>query len=166
MLNSDAKLSASEESRLKKLERNRKSAKMSRARRKDYQGELEQQLEILREENLKLRLLNQSYAERKRRSALSNLNQVNDSLSGRQELYEFLEQKLKSKTTDQEIGQIVTQLKERIVIWSDQRKELIDKMFQSLIDLSFPSYLKYLFWESTQPEGLFQTPAKRGPGRS
>jgi hypothetical protein len=48
------------------LEKNRIAAKESRGRKKHYLEELYKQLEELRAENLRLRTINQNYAERER----------------------------------------------------------------------------------------------------
>ena len=48
----------------------------------------------MRGENLRLRTLNQNYAERQRLSVLQNFSSIDEFLSGRQELYNVLEEKL------------------------------------------------------------------------
>jgi len=85
-------------SKKRRLEKNRISAKQSRVRKKHYQEELERQLDVLRAENLRLRTLNQNYAERQRLSVLQNFQSIDEFLSGRQELYKVLEEKLENKS--------------------------------------------------------------------
>lgn len=69
----------------------------------------------MRAENLRLRTLNQNYAERQRLSVLQNFHSIDEFLSGRQELYSVLEELLQNKetTSDQQIAQIISLLKER-----------------------------------------------------
>lgn len=92
------KRNKSELSKKRRLEKNRISAKQSRVRKKHYQEELERQLDLLRAENLRLRTLNQNYAERQRLSVLQNFQSIDEFLSGRQELYKVLEEKLENKS--------------------------------------------------------------------
>lgn len=93
---------------------------------------------------------------------LQNFQSIDEFLSGRQELYKVLEQKLENKgfTTPAEIQQIIGLLNERTGAYGTQRKHLLNNLFKAIIDLSFPNFLKYLFWETTQTEGIFSGPRR------
>ena len=63
----------------------------------------------------------------------------------------MLEQKLDNseEPSEAEIKQIIGVLRERTGAYGTQRKHLINNLFKAIIELSFPNFLKYLFWEST-----------------
>jgi hypothetical protein len=38
-----------------------------------------------------------------------------------------------------------------------ERKNLINNLFKSIIDLSVPNLIKYLFWAADSSQGIFET---------
>jgi hypothetical protein len=71
-----------------------------------------------------------------------------------------IEDKLKNKdiANQAEMDLIVSLLKERTKKTSTNRELFINSLFKALLDASFPSHLKCLFRESTQPDGMFTGP--------
>ena len=57
--------------------------------------------------------------------------------------------------SEQEIKTIIECLRERSGTYGVKRKELINNLFKGIVDLSFPHFVKYLFWGSTNNLGLF-----------
>lgn len=72
----------------------------------------------------------------------------------------MIEDKLKNKdiANQAELELIVSLLKERTKTAATHREHLINSLFKALLDASFPSHLKCLFRESTQPDGMFTGP--------
>lgn len=86
---------------------------------------------------------------------MSNITRLDDYLSGRQELYERLHSTISDGASQQEIKTIIECLRERSGTYGVQRKELINNLFKGIVELSFPHFVKYLFWGSTNNKGLF-----------
>ena len=79
-------------------------------------------------------------------------------MSGRQELYEKLEKMMDSPSRSQhEVKTIIECLQSRTGAYGHQRKDLINNLFKGIVDLSFPQFVKYLFWGATYNLGLFSS---------
>jgi hypothetical protein len=50
---------------------------------------------------------------------------------------------------------IIECLKMRTGAYGIQRKQLINNLFKGIVDLSFPNFVKYLFWGSANNKGIF-----------
>lgn len=107
-------------------------------------------------ENIRLRTQNQNLKERQKIAFLSNMSQIDEFLSGRHELYEQLRKQVERGATNEEINNIISCLRQRSGTYGVQRKELIDNLFKGIVDLSFPQFVKYLFWGSSNNKGLFE----------
>ena len=51
---------------------------------------------------------------------------------------------------------IIQCLKSRTGAYGEQRKQLVNNLFKGIVDLSFPNFVKYLFWGATNNSGVFQ----------
>ena len=87
------------------------------------------------------------------------MTQIDEFLSGRHELYEQLRKQVDRGATDGEIQNIIQCLRSRSGTYGVQRKELINNLFKGIVDLSFPQFVKYLFWGSDNNKGLFEPDA-------
>lgn len=50
---------------------------------------------------------------------------------------------------------IINALQIRTGSFGVERKNLVNNLFKTIIEVSFPNFVKYLFWGSTQNKGLF-----------
>jgi len=73
-------------------------------------------------------------------------------------LYDRLEECLEigSAQTKNEIDNIIAQLRIRSGSYGIERKNLVNNLFKSIIDLSFPNIVKYLFWACEETSGIFE----------
>ena len=55
-----------------------------------------------------------------------------------------------------DINTIIAQLRIRSGSYGVERKNLVNNLFKSIIDLSFPNIVKYLFWACDQDTGIFE----------
>lgn len=69
-----------------------------------------------------------------------------------------LENCLEQGASVEELSAIIQSLKCRSGAFGEQRKELLNYLFKGIIDLSFPSYIKNLFYGCTHNMGLFEAP--------
>lgn len=79
-------------------------------------------------------------------------------LDGRQQLYDRLEDCLEQGGTNcqQEIETIIASLRLRSGAYGVERRNLVNNLFKSIIDLSFPNLVKYLFWACEEDAGIFE----------
>ena len=96
--------------------------------------------------------------EREKLNYLSHVDTVDQLLQGRQNLYDRLEECLEigGEESQQEISNIITQLRIRTGSYGVERKNLVNNLFKSIIDLSFPNMVKYLFWACEDDKGIFE----------
>ena len=147
---------ASEDQKTRRLEKNRQSAKESRLRKKYYMSNLEEKNNVLEKEKARLlRKVNQ-LEERERLNYLSHVDTVDQLLQGRQDLYDRLELSLEEGGSKAEINNIIAQLRIRSGSYGTERKNLVNNLFKSIIDLSFPNIVKYMFWASEHSTGIFE----------
>lgn len=147
---------AGEDQKTRRLEKNRQSAKESRLRKKYYMQNLEDKNSILEKEKAKLlRKINQ-LEEREKLNYLSHVDTVDQLLQGRQDLYDRLELSLEEGGTKAEINTIIAQLRIRSGSYGTERKNLVNNLFKSIIDLSFPNIVKYMFWACEHDTGIFE----------
>jgi hypothetical protein len=73
-------------------------------------------------------------------------------------LYDRLEEQLESggQESPATIDNIIAQLRIRSGAYGIERKNLVNNLFKSIIDLSFPQTVKYLFWACDQDTGIFE----------
>jgi hypothetical protein len=55
-----------------------------------------------------------------------------------------------------EINNIIAQLRIRSGAYGSERKNLVNNLFKSIIDLSFPNIVKYMFWACEHDTGIFE----------
>ena len=96
--------------------------------------------------------------DRERLNYLSHVDTVEQLLDGRQQLYDRLEEELErgGKESQATIDTIIAQLRIRSGAYGIERKNLVNNLFKSIIDLSFPQIVKYLFWACDQDTGIFE----------
>ncbi|CDW80244.1 UNKNOWN [Stylonychia lemnae] len=146
---------ASTDSRQRRLEKNRESARESRKRKKNYITTLEAKNQTLESEVNRLRLILQNQKEKEKLSYFSHLDSMDQLLTGRQTLYERLENCVNSGGDGPEMENIINALQIRTGSFGVERKNLVNNLFKTIIEVSFPNFVKYLFWGSTQNKGLF-----------
>ncbi len=76
-------------------------------------------------------------------------------LNGRQMLYERLETCISNGSEAFEIENIINALNIRTGSFGVDRKNLVNNLFKNVIEVSFPNFVKYLFWGSTNNKGIF-----------
>jgi len=69
-------------------------------------------------------------------------------------LYERLDQLIKGGANKSEIQTIIDCLRMRSGAYGVHRKQMINNLFKAIVELSFPNYVKYLFWETENNEGV------------
>ena len=70
-------------------------------------------------------------------------------------LYERLEACINEGKDAIEMENIINALNIRTGSFGIERKNLVNSLFKTIIEVSFPNFLKYLFWGSTENKGLF-----------
>ena len=100
----------------------------------------------------------QHLEEQERLHNLSQVNSITQLLDGRQQLYDKLEECLEigGEKSNQEIETVISSLRLRSGAYGVERRLLISNLFKSIIDLSFPSVVKYLFWACDEETGIFE----------
>eukprot|EP00347_Sterkiella_histriomuscorum_P015635 403356280 len=146
---------ASTDSRQRRLEKNRESARESRKRKKNYINTLEAKVKTLESEVNRLRLVIQNQREKEKLSYFSHLDSMDQLLKGRQVLYERLENCITQNADGTEIENIINALQIRTGSFGIERKNLVNNLFKSIIEVSFPNFVKYLFWGCSENKGLF-----------
>ena len=73
-------------------------------------------------------------------------------------MYDRLEDCLEKSDEEaqKEIDTIIAQLRIRSGSYGIERKNLVNNLFKSIIDLSFPNIVKYFFWASDNNLGIFE----------
>ena len=70
-------------------------------------------------------------------------------------LYERLEACINEGKDAIEMENIINALNIRTGSFGIERKNLVNSLFKTIIEVSFPNFLKYLFWGSAENKGLF-----------
>jgi len=71
-------------------------------------------------------------------------------------LYERLEHCLASNSDACEMENIMNSLNIRTGAFGVDRKNLVNNLFKNIIEVSFPNFVKYLFWGSSENKGIFE----------
>ena len=71
-------------------------------------------------------------------------------------LYERLEHCLGSSADACEMENIMNALNIRTGAFGVDRKNLVNNLFKNIIEVSFPNFVKYLFWGSSENKGIFE----------
>lgn len=74
-------------------------------------------------------------------------------------LYERLENCINTNSDACEMENIINALNIRTGSFGVDRKNLVNNLFKNIIEVSFPNFVKYLFWGSSQNKGLFDDAA-------
>ena len=77
-------------------------------------------------------------------------------LNGRQMLYDRLETSLQENGDPSDMENIINALNIRTGSFGIERKNLINSLFKTIIEVTFPNFVKYLFWGSAENKGLFE----------
>lgn len=70
-------------------------------------------------------------------------------------LYERLENCVNLGADGIEMENIINALNIRTGSFGVERKNLVNNLFKSIIEVSFPNFVKYLFWGSSENKGIF-----------
>jgi hypothetical protein len=70
-------------------------------------------------------------------------------------LYERLEHSINEGVDGSELENIINALNIRTGAFGVERKNLINNLFKTIIEVSFPNFVKYLFWGSAENKGIF-----------
>ena len=70
-------------------------------------------------------------------------------------LYERLEKAINDKIDGSDLENIINALNIRTGAFGVERKNLINSLFKTIIEVTFPNFVKYLFWGSSENKGLF-----------
>jgi hypothetical protein len=107
-------------------------------------------------ENNRLRNVMQNFKEREKLSHFSHLESMDQLLNGRQMLYDRLESSILKHEDPSEMENIINALNIRTGSFGIERKNLVNSLFKTIIEVSFPNFVKYLFWGSQEGKGLFE----------
>lgn len=77
--------------------------------------------------------------------------------NGRQMLYERLESSIKEQRDPSEMENIINALNIRTGSFGVERKNLVNGLFKTIIEVSFPNFVKYLFWGVSENRGIFDS---------
>ena len=70
-------------------------------------------------------------------------------------LIDRLETSISENKDPTDMENIINALNIRTGSFGIERKNLINSLFKTIIEVSFPNFVKYLFWGSTENKGLF-----------
>jgi hypothetical protein len=70
-------------------------------------------------------------------------------------LYERLEVCVTEGREAYEMENIINALNIRTGSFGIERKNLVNNLFKTIIEVSFPNFVKYLFWGSSNNKGIF-----------
>ena len=70
-------------------------------------------------------------------------------------LYERLERAINDKIDGSDLENIINALNIRTGAFGVERKNLINNLFKTIIEVTFPNFVKYLFWGSSENKGIF-----------
>lgn len=93
--------------------------------------------------------------EKERISYFSHLTSMDQLLSGRHNLLERLENCINDNVDQKEIENIIDSLNIRMGSFGVERKNLLNNLFKSIIEVSVPNFVRYLFWGSQSNKGIF-----------
>ncbi len=71
-------------------------------------------------------------------------------------LFQRLEQCINIGAEKQEMENIINSLNIRHGSFGVERKNIVNSLFKRIIEVTFPNFVKYLFWSSTENKGLFE----------
>jgi len=71
-------------------------------------------------------------------------------------LYDRLETSLQENGDPSDMENIINALNIRTGSFGIERKNLINSLFKTIIEVTFPNFVKYLFWGSAENKGLFE----------
>ncbi len=70
-------------------------------------------------------------------------------------LYERLENCINQGADGTDMENIINALNIRTGSFGVERKNLVNNLFKTIIEVSFPNFVKYLFWGSAENKGIF-----------
>lgn len=70
-------------------------------------------------------------------------------------LYDRLESSINDNVDPSDMENIINALNIRTGSFGVERKGLINSLFKTIIEVSFPNFVKYLFWGSAENKGIF-----------
>ena len=143
-----------QDSRTRRLEKNRESARESRKRKKNYIEQLEGRADELQAQVDELKRQMEVYKEKEKMVYLNQIDSVDTLLQGRQILIKQLE----SSVTNEEfssINSILAAIREKSGSFGSERKNIVNDLFRRIIEVQVPSLVKYLFWSAENNKGIF-----------
>lgn len=70
-------------------------------------------------------------------------------------LYDRLESSITEHRDPTDMENIINALNIRTGSFGIERKSMINGLFKTIIEVSFPNFVKYLFWGSSENKGIF-----------
>ncbi len=70
-------------------------------------------------------------------------------------LYDRLESHVNENKDPSDMENIINALNIRTGSFGIERKNLVNSLFKTIIEVSFPNFVKYLFWGSSENKGIF-----------
>ena len=132
----------------KRREKNRISARDSRKRKKEYIETLEMKLAVVEGERNRLLRVVETLQEREKIRAVSHMETLDQILTGRQQLYDRLEESVEKQATEKDIDFVIDKLQVRHGSFGTERKSIVSGLFKKVIENMMPNYVKYLLWAS------------------
>lgn len=129
-------------------ERNRKSARESRRRKKNFVQSLEEKVKELEAEVKRQRIVIESQNHIARMTKYSQMESMSQLVSGRQMQYEKLHYMLESGSHHDDIDNQIEALNIRHGSFGKERKILMNSFFKNIVDNMLPNYAKYLMYAS------------------
>lgn len=126
-----------------------------------YITNLEERNKILEKDMAKLQRQVSALEDKIRLNKLSSVDTTQQMIEGRGNLYDRLQECLDKGGPDMktELDIIIQQIRLRTGSYGVERKNMLNNLFKSIIDLSFPNVVKWLFIEANKTDnegGLFE----------
>lgn len=83
-------------------------------------------------------------------------------LNGRQMLYDRLESSISENRDPSDMENIINALNIRTGSFGIERKNILNGLFKTIIEVCFPNFVKYLFWGSSENKGIFDDQGSSG----
>lgn len=71
-------------------------------------------------------------------------------------LFDRLDSSLTERDDPSELENIINALNIRTGSFGVERKNLVNSLFKTIIEVTFPNFVKYLFWGSQENKGIFE----------
>ncbi|KAM3130961.1 hypothetical protein pb186bvf_016984 [Paramecium bursaria] len=152
MIEPKSSLGDGEDNTNAKLIRNRECARNSRKRKKIYIELLENRVKSLNEELDKTKRILKTSASYF--SKMSQNQHLQGFFLGRQQLYEKLEQSLKTGDPN-ELNLLLDSMRFRVGGGGKERVNASNYFFNQILDICFPIHVRYMLWSASSTKDLF-----------